>query len=213
VARSLRSHISTKRDLGCDAGTVYAFLVVKEIYMKEKTVPVIVDDRKDMEEFMMTRVAYYYIEMLDQPDGGPIDYGDLGVPVLLLEFSGAIYKPIDTEEFETPEQIDKLFETVESHKSLYIDSDNIWVPNKLFDKKPERGDIFRVGFDLFVRMYSLSRSDTIFDSKDSRFGKMKGLIKFSKIETKAFAEWADRIKTNFIESYPKNEKLKLKRSK
>jgi hypothetical protein len=178
--------------------------------MKKKTVPVMVDNRKDIDEFMMTRVAYYYIEMIEPPPENPVDYSNLGIPVLLLEFSGAIYKPTDAEYFEKPEQIDELFKTVESHESLYIDSDNIWVPNKLFDKKPERGDIFRIGFDLFIKMYSLSRNDAIVDTEDSRFSDKQGSIKFSEIETEAFGKWADGIKKRFIESYPKNEKLKLK---
>lgn len=179
--------------------------------MEEKSVPVMVDDRKDIGEFMMTRVAYYYVEAIEPSPDIPIDHSDLGIPVLPLEFSGAIHKPTDTEEyFETPDQVEELFRAVELHESLYVDSDNIWIPNKLFDKTPERGDIYRVPFGLFIKIYSLCRDDASLDAGISRFGDNHGLIMFSEIETIAFAQWANGIVENIIAAYPKNEHLKLK---
>ena len=179
--------------------------------MEEKSVPVMVDDRKDIDEFMMTRVAYYYVEAIEPSPDIPIDHSDLGIPVLPLEFSGAIHKPTDTEEyFETPDQIEELFRAVERYESLYVDSDNIWIPNKLFNKTPERGDIYRVPFGLFIKMYALCRNDAVLDVDVSPFVDKHGLIMFSKIETIAFAQWANGIVDNVIAAYPKNEHLKLK---
>lgn len=179
--------------------------------MEEKTVPVMIDDRKDISEFMMTRAAYYYVEAIEPSPDIPIDHSDLGIPVLPLEFSGVIHKPTDTKEyFKTPDQIEELFQAVELHESLYIDSDNIWISNKLFNKTPERGDIYRVPFSLFIKMYLLCRNDAILDTDVSRFGDKHGLIMFSENETIAFAQWANGIMENVIAAYPKNEYLKLK---
>ena len=178
--------------------------------MEAKSIPVMVDDRKDIGEFMMTRVAYFYIEAVEPSPDIIIDHRNLGIPVMSLEFSGVLHKPSETEEyFETPEQIEELFRSVESCKSLYVDSDNIWIPNQLFNKTAERGDIFRVPFGFFTKLYSLCRDDASLSEGLSRFNNHHNLIKFSEIETIAFAKWADGIVENAKIAYPKNDRLKL----
>ena len=178
--------------------------------MEEKSVPVMVDDRKDIGEFMMTRVAYFYVEAIEAPPDILIDHHSLGIPVLPLEFSGVIHKPIDMEEyFETPDQIEELYQTVERYESLYVDSDNIWIPNKLFNKTPERSEIYRVPFDLFIKLYSLCRDDASLDTGISRLSDKHDLIIFSEVETIAFAKWTNGIVENVIAAYPNNELLKL----
>lgn len=177
--------------------------------MEEKSVPVMVDDRKDVGDFQMTRVAYYYVEATEPLPDMPINPGDLGISTLPLEFSGAIYKPNDTSEFfESPGQIEDLFQAVEQYESLYVDSDNLWIPNHLFDKTPERGDIFRVSFSLFTRLYMLARNNAVLDIEESLPGHEDN-VSYSENETRAFAQWADGILKNVIATYPKNAELKL----
>jgi len=178
--------------------------------MKAESIPVMVDDRKDIDEFMMTRVAYFYVEAIEPSPDIPIDHRNLGIPVFLLEFSGVLHKPTDMEKyFETPNQVEELFRTVEGHESLYVDSDNIWIPNKLFNKTPERGDIYRVPFGLFTKLYLLCRDDATLDAGISLFNDKHNLITFSKIETIAFGKWSNEIVENAVTAYPKNESLKL----
>lgn len=181
-----------------------------ELHMKGPSIPVMVDDRKDIGEFMMTRVAYFYIEALEPSSDIPIDHRNLGIPVLPLEFSGVLHKPTDMKElFETPEQVEELFQTVERHELLYVDSDNIWIPNRLFEKSPERGDIYRVPAGLFIELYSLCRDDATLATNISRFIGMHGPIIFSEVETVAFADWTSDIIKNVKATYPKSEHLKL----
>lgn len=178
--------------------------------MEEQSVPVMVDDRKDIGEFLMTRVAYFYVEAVEPSPDIPIDHRNLGISVLPLEFSGVLHKPIDAKEyFETPAQIEELFRTVERHTTLYVDSDNIWVPNKLFDKKPERGDVYRVPVDVFIKLYALCRDDATLDAGISRFSGKHNLIQFSEIETIVFAKWINGILEDAKAAYPKNDLLKL----
>lgn len=178
--------------------------------MEEKSIPVMVDDRKDIGEFMMTRVAYFYIEAIEAPPDIPIDYSDLAIPFFPLEFSGVLHKPNDKKEyFETPELIEELYQAVERYESLYIDTDNIWIPNKLFNKLPERGEIYRIPFDLYIKLYSLCRDDASLDAGISRFSDMDSLIIFSDVETIAFAKWTKGIVENVKTTYPKSKLLKL----
>jgi hypothetical protein len=113
------------------------------------------------------------------------------------------------EHFEMPDQIEELFQTVERHTTLYVDSDNIWIPNKLFNKKPERGDIFRVPFGVFVKLYSLCRDDATLDAGIARFKGKHNLILFSEIETISFSKWINGIVEDVKAAYPKNDRLKL----
>jgi len=178
--------------------------------MNQKLIPVMVDDLKDIGEFQMTRVTYFYIEALEAPPDIPIDHRSLGIPVLPLEFSGVLHKPIARHDyFETPEQIEELFQAVERYESLYIDSDNIWIPNKLFSKTPARGEVYRVPFNVFVKLYSLCRDDASLDAGIARFDEKEKLVVFSAVETAAFAQWTDGIIENVQAAYPKNEQLKL----
>lgn len=178
--------------------------------MEGESIPVMVDDRKDVGEFKMTRTAYFYIEALEPSPDIPIDHRNLGIPVLPLEFSGVICKPTDTEKhFERPDQIEELYQAVERHKWLYVDSDNIWIPNKLFNKTPVRGEIYRVPFNVFIRLYSLCRDDATLAASITRFADKDNLVIYSEIETIAFTEWANGIVENVRAAYPKNERLKL----
>ncbi len=179
--------------------------------MKAKTIPVMVDDRKDLGDFKMTRVAYFYVESTEPSPDIPIDDRSLGIPMLALEFSGVLHRPSNAKEyFETPDQVEELFRNVEKHELLYVDSDNIWIPNALFDKTPERGDVYRVPFDLFSKLYPLCRDDASLDAGISRFGEEHGLATFSEVETAAFAKWSEGIVENVKAAYPKKESLKLK---
>lgn len=178
--------------------------------MEAQSIPVMVDDRKDIGRFKMTRVAYFYIESIEPSPDIPIDHQNLGIPVLLLQFSGLLYKPIGKKEyFEKSEQIEELFLTVERYESLYVDSDNVWIPNNLFDKRPERGDIYRVPFGLFIKLYLLCRDDATLDIGISRLKYKHKLIKFSKSETIAFAKWAAGIVEMVKVGYPKDMDLQL----
>jgi hypothetical protein len=61
--------------------------------MEAKSIPVMVDDRKDIGEFMMTRVAYFYVEAVEPSPDILIDHRNLGIPLMSLEFSGVLHKP------------------------------------------------------------------------------------------------------------------------
>lgn len=178
--------------------------------MEEKSIPVMVDDRKDIGEFLMTRVAYFYVEAMEPSPEISIDDRNLCIPLIPLEFSGVLHKPSGLKEyFETPELIEELFQSVESYNSLYVDSDNIWIPNQLFDKTPERGDIYRVPLGFFIKLYSLCRDDARLSNGLFRFKDKESLIRFSETETIAFAKWVHGIVENAKAAYPKNESLKL----
>jgi hypothetical protein len=182
----------------------------KEEHMKVKSIPVMVDDCKDEDEFKITRAAYFYIEAIEPIPDIPLVDKNLKIPILPLEFSGVLHSPgKGFEYFETPELIEELFLAVESNKSLYIDSDNIWIPNSLFNKHPGRGDIFRISLEYFIQQYSICRDDATLDSGITQINERSGLVIYSENETIAFEKWANEIISDVKAAYPKSEELKL----
>ncbi len=176
--------------------------------MDGRTVPVMVDDSKDLSEFQMTRVTYFYVESLEPSDRILFDAGRLEFPVISLEFTGIVYKPLDLSEFfDTPELIEDYFQGVEKSESLYVDSDNLWIPNRLFPSKPHRGEVYRMRSRLFIRIYSLCRDDAFLDHRAVNLSASAGDILFSEDETRAFKRWTDGIVKGAVDAYPKNEKL------
>jgi hypothetical protein len=178
--------------------------------MDSVTVPVVVDDRKDAGEFRMTRAAYFYIEALEPSADIPVDPSGLGMSVLPLEFSGVLHKPLGAaERFETPEQIEALFRAVERHETLYVDSDNLWVPNGLFDRPPERGAVYRIPFAVFARLYTPCRDDASVDAGAPGPVGESGAAAFSAVETRAYEQWAAGIVAGAKAAYPMNRDLAL----
>ena len=178
--------------------------------MDYKTVPVMIDDRKNISNFKMTRVTYFYIEAIEPSPDIPLKKTSIGSSILTLEFSGVIYKPLGrSSRFKTAKQIEKLFQGVERHETLYVDSDNIWIPNLLFNKPPKRADIFRVPFELFARLYTLCKDDATLAAGINQIEDSSGLITLSEEESSAFAEWTTGIVTDAKAAYPKNKNLAL----
>jgi hypothetical protein len=176
-----------------------------------KTVPIMIDDHKNTFEFKMTRVTYFYIEAMEPSENIPLEQTELGMAILPLEFSGVICKPLGAGDyFKTAKQIEALFQTVEQYETLYVDSDNIWVPNDMFNKPPQRAEVYRVPFDLFARMYTLCRDDASGAAGKQKITSAAGLIKFSKNESFAFLDWTNGIVTEAIAAYPMNKSLALK---
>lgn len=179
--------------------------------MDNRTIPVMVDDSKDQADFPMTRVSYFYVESLEPSDRILYTAGQLEFPVLSLEFTGIVYKPLGLGEFfETPELIEEYFQGVEKSESLYVDSDNLWIPNRLFPSKPNRGDVFRVNSRLFTRIYSLCRDDAFLDDRAVKLSSAAGEILFSEDETQSFKRWTEGIVKGAVASYPKNESLMVR---
>ncbi len=179
--------------------------------MDGRTIPVMVDDCKDLDGFQMTRVTYFYVESLEPSDSILYDAGQLEFPVISLEFTGIVYKPLGLGEyFDSPELIEEYFQGVEKSEILYVDSDNLWVPNRLFPSKPRRGEVFRMNSRLFTRIYTLCRDDAFLDDRAVKLSTSAGDILFSEDETKAFKRWTEGIVKGAVENYPKNKELMVR---
>ena len=182
----------------------------KQVNAKTFDVPVVVDDSKSYGKFRITRCTYFTIECDAPSSNWVLELGKKSIPFLLIGLSGLIVRPIRGGRlFESSDSIDELFDTIESHPSLYVDINDLWLPNKLFQGLPHRGQVYRVGFKLFHVAY-LYREERISEDQFLRqCSELKGNIRLSKKETRSFANWSRFQIQKAKDSFPKNKGLRL----
>lgn len=98
-----------------------------------RSIPIMVDDVKNYINFNMTRCSYFSIEC-DLPSSGWIlELKKRDIPFYLISLSGVIEGPVgDNYIFNSSELIEELFDIVEEIPELFIDVNDIWLPNLLF---------------------------------------------------------------------------------
>ena len=116
---------------------VNALIQRKDVSDKAFDVPVVVDDVKRYGKLKMARCTYFTIECDAPSSNWVLELGKKSIPFLLIGLSGLIVRPIRGGRlFESSDSIDELFDTIESHPSLYVDINDLWLPNKLFQGLP-----------------------------------------------------------------------------
>lgn len=125
-------------------------------------IPVLVDDVKVLGEFRMTRCTFYGIEASAAVHDWVADLRERGVPFLLFGLSAALHRPVgEARRFGSPEQVDRLFATIEDTQVLLVETEHLWIPNFLFaevaKRSPGRGDVYRVSEDLFRKALQFQR--------------------------------------------------------
>lgn len=114
-------------------------------------IPVMVDDVKNIEKMKFTRCTYFSIQC-DTPSFNWFLETNIGtLPFLLLGLSGIIYCPLgEAYKFTLPNQIEELFDLADKQEGLYIDINDIWLPNMAFPNEiAKRGAAYRVYIEIF----------------------------------------------------------------
>jgi hypothetical protein len=173
-------------------------MIINKLDDNSATIPVAVDAVKDVESFRMTRCTYFTVESSAPSPGWELHNADIDVSFFMLGLSGIITSPAtDNPLFDTPEEIDYLFDAIERNDELYVEINDVWIPNELFKNiypKPQRGHVFRIGSDLFRLAYLLRdevMSDDDFLQKMTQ-ANIPVTLDFSEGETSALANWNQR---------------------
>jgi hypothetical protein len=174
-------------------------------------IPIIIDDVKNFENFQMTRCIYFSIESDFPTSQWVSEYDGKRLPLYLLELSGIIYKPLGRNYyFKSVDLINEVFQTIEASDYLYVDTNDIWIPNKLFSQ-PKRGLVYRVREDLFLKAYKYRVGQmTSEEFWEAFYSEPHKFLSFSKEETIAFQKWADLQINEARELYHKRQDLALK---
>ena len=158
------------------------------------SIPIIIDNVKKSAEFAMTRCLYFTIDSDTPLTGSSIKVNSRKISLYMIGFSGIICKPIGRKwYFSTYKLIDKLFDTIETNPNLFVDTNDIWLPNMMFDDSPhERGNVYRINENIFIEAIKF-RTDTISQERFSDFcSQNNGSAVYSDVETKAFNRWEIR---------------------
>jgi hypothetical protein len=156
------------------------------------TVPVIVDDVKRYPDFHMTRLTYFSIECDEPAPGWTLELDRARVPFLMMGLSGIVLRPTGARaRFDEPDAFRDLFDLVEQHEALYVDVNDVWLPNGCFEgMRVGRGDVFRVGVRLFARALAYRSNRETTERFEAEAIDLRGEIEPSPAEADAFRAWS-----------------------
>ncbi|GAB5440081.1 MAG: hypothetical protein Fues2KO_04300 [Fuerstiella sp.] len=161
------------------------------------SVPVVVDDVKDIEDFPMSRCEYFTVETIDLPPTWSLRINDDDGTVLPLGISGVICSPIgSTDYFHSPILIDETISAFETEESSAFESEYLWLPNKLLQQSKRRdavrrGDVFRLSERLFRECLAFRRNQSEQTAFFSAAADSTEEVSFSEEETVAFRQWSE----------------------
>ncbi len=154
------------------------------------SIPIMIDDVKKSGRFQMSRCTYFSIAS-NLPSTEIKQDPVLKIPSFMIGFTSLICYPSGHSKlFDKPEEISKLFEAVEKVEGLYVDINDIWLPNFEFDEaNRERGSVFRILPELFKLAYDY-QNGVITDDEFIKTCKEKNFpTEYSPEETEAFQKW------------------------
>lgn len=184
-------------------------------------IPVLIDDVKKLGDFQMTRCTYFRIEVSAVVVDFVAALRGRGVPFAIFGDTSVVDRPVTgLETFESPAQIDRLFDAIESVEDLIVETSLIWLPNELFADKPPltdlraeqdpalaRGAVWRISRDLFrlalqFQRESISAEHFSESCRDLIADEPRSLL-HSPVETEVLRAWSanqiEAARVNFKE--------------
>lgn len=184
-------------------------------------IPVLIDDVKQYEGFEMSRLSYFIIEATTAVDDWVAILRERGIPFLLFGPSAVIHRPnLESVRFSAPDEIDWLFDEIESVEGLVVETAHIWLPNFLFetdrqwkprsideDSTARRGTIYRVSFNLFQKALQFQREVISGENFSEQCQALKDVgdpvVALSTEETRVFQKWSvdqfELARKNYVE--------------
>lgn len=179
------------------------------------TIPVVIDDVKSIDNFQMSRCIYFSIQCDNPSIGWELGLGKSTFPFIMLGLSGIIYKPIGNSKiFNKASHFKKLFEEVEANDDVYIDMNDIWLPNHILTGDyRKRGYVFRIDSELFLKAYEFINKQIGQEEFDDFCKKLDYSPEYSKPETFALDQFEKQTIGEIKEAYHENKGQKLPHKK
>ena len=175
------------------------------------TVPLIVDDIKNYQDFNMTRCSYFSIEVEETLPNITLTINNLTtIPFLLMGLQGIIIT-VDQQgrRFSNADIIDKHFDSIEE-LGLDIDIETLWLPNFKFNGYNHQiENVYRISGKLFSAAYQYSNS-TLSKEEFIRLCEQMEDIIFSEDETIAFKVWAENQVNDSKANFENNQSRALR---
>lgn len=157
---------------------------------KAVSIPIMIDDVKKSNSFQMSRCTYFSIAS-NLPSTEITQDPVLKIPSFMIGFTSLICYPMGHSKlFDKSEEISNLFEAVEKVEGLYVDINDIWLPNFVLDEKNrKRGRVFRILPELFKLAYDYQNGVISDDEFIKTCAEKNFHTEYSPEETEAFRQW------------------------
>jgi hypothetical protein len=155
-------------------------------------IPIVVDDVKTSRAFPMSRCTYFSVECHTLSPRWALEMRNLGIPLLMIELSGVVCEPMGAKGiFVSKQKIEDLFETVEKDPGVYIDTNDLWLPNSVFDLKTylKPNSVYSVGFELFEVAYGFRKQPVSTKQYVEKCRKRRWKARYSARKTQALKAW------------------------
>lgn len=177
------------------------------------SIPVVIDGVKKLKDFKMCRCTYFSVRSDTPSKDWPIGLPGRKTPLFMVGISSVICQPSNRSNlFDSPDKYDNLFHFIEDKTEAYVDLNDLWLPNFLFERKyRKRGNLFRVSTGLFSAAHNY-RNDLITEEEFNTICRKRGnTAKYSAKETRAFGQWAEKHLKEAIIYHKKKHTKRLKR--
>ncbi len=177
------------------------------------SIPVVIDSVKNLKDFKMCRCTYFSVQSDSPSKDWSIGLPSKKTPLFMVGISSVIYQPSNSSNlFDSPDKYDRLFHFIEDKTEGYVDLNDLWLPNFLFERKyRKRGNLFRISAGLFTAAHNY-RNDVITEEEFKTICQKRGnTAKYSAKETKVFGQWSERHKDEAIKYHKKMRTERLNR--
>ena len=177
------------------------------------TIPIIIDDVKKLEKFDMSRCTYFSIQCDTPSPNWTLNIQNINISFLMMGLSGIIYSPADnSDRFNHPDKFEKIFDIVESRADLYVDINDIWIPNLFFTiGEQKRGSVYRIPLDVFSVALAFRENTASLDDLVNTCGHYPKGAFFQDDETWAFSMWSKMQIDEAKKIYRSNPQNRLQR--
>lgn len=183
---------------------------INELEWNLNSVPVLIDDFKSSDKIHMTRCNYFSIETDSPSFGWTLELSNTQIPFIMMGLSGIITRSLKGGPFTDLNSIKSLFVAIEENPALYVDINEIWLPNILFKRNANRGDVYRISEKLFISSLNFQKRQIQLKHFQEIALEFRTNMIYSELESISFRNWEKEIINQAREIYPKNKELELK---
>ena len=164
-------------------------------------IPVVIDAERVVDGEEMVRVTYFAVTTDAPAAGWEVELpavaqlhgiGALGLAGVvygaLREVGGPGNDTADFDLFTDADDVAAIFALEEAGTPLTVQVEDVWMPRSWFDDEPVRGDVYRVGLEVFQSAYRYTAGavgpDLLLETD------VRGQVISSPAETEAMTQWS-----------------------
>ena len=126
----------------------------------------------------------------------------------MLNLVGIVQQPFGATRFDNYTLIDQFFQRIEL-QPFSVNFEDLWMPSLLFHGEPHVGDVYRVGYKLFLAAFQFRDGRHTHEAFENLCKELQRDMVPSKEETQDFRGWIAEQISAVRNRSPKNPELRL----